>query len=190
VEKVCKDVNKFQLEPYKDYVQPFYSEKDPAHNFQHIERIIQRLPVLANRLSAPPRTDRLYFLACFHGLGKRLQTDGDFRTQTKKFLMGLGWTVKEICELFESLARQFSHPETVEEEIVHDANYLETTGAFGIAKAFTTGGAKGQSMEETVNIFEGQYFDRVEFRTPEGKRIAGERKVYTQDFFERLRKEW
>ena len=98
--------------------------------------------------------------------------------------------MKEICELFESLARQFSHPETVEEEIVHDANYLETTGAFGIAKAFTTGGAKGQSMEETVNIFEGQYFDRVEFRTPEGKRIAGERKVYTQDFFERLRKEW
>jgi hypothetical protein len=30
-------------------------------------------------------------------------------------------------------------------------------GAFGIAKAFITGGAKGQSIEDTISIFENQY---------------------------------
>jgi hypothetical membrane protein len=35
---------------------------------------------------------------------------------------------------------------------VHDANAVEVLGAFGIAKAFTTGGARGQSNEQTVEL--------------------------------------
>ena len=36
---------------------------------------------------------------------------------------------------------------------MHDANYVEVLGAFGIAKAFTKGGAERQSYEETIAIF-------------------------------------
>jgi uncharacterized protein len=63
-------------------------------------------------------------------------------------------------------------------------------GAFGIAKAFTTGGAKGQSIEETASIFEQQYLDKVIFQTPVGKQMADERKNYTKEFLMRLHTEW
>jgi predicted TIM-barrel fold metal-dependent hydrolase len=72
---------------------------------------------------------------------------------------------------------------------VQDANYVETLGAYGIAKAFTTGGARGQAIEETIHIFEDQYFERVVFQTPAGKRYAQEMRAYTRDFLKRLKDE-
>ena len=73
--------------------------------------------------------------------------------------------------------------------IVHDANYIELLGAFGIAKAFTTGGARRQTYEETANIFEYQYLDKVAFLTPRGKQIAREKRAYTKGFLKQLRSE-
>ena len=73
--------------------------------------------------------------------------------------------------------------------IVHDANYVKILGAFGIAKAFTTGGAYNQTYEETADIFKYQYLDRVEFVTPMGKRLAEEKKAYTKKFLKQLRSE-
>lgn len=102
----------------------------------------------------------------------------------------LGWTNSEVEEGFRSLERHLKDPQTVEEEIVHDANYIELLGAFGIAKAFTTGGARGQSYEETAEIFEHRYLDKVEFRTPAGKRLSEEGWAYVKEFLKRLRSEW
>ena len=82
-----------------------------------------------------------------------------------------------------------NNPQTVEEMIVHDANYVELLGAFGIAKAFTTGRAYNQTYEETADIFEHQYLDRVELVTPIGKRLAKKRKSYTKNFLWQLRSE-
>lgn len=62
-------VTKEQIEPYKEFVRPYYTTRDPAHDLRHIERIISRLDLLSEGVSWPPRRDRLYFLACFHGLG-------------------------------------------------------------------------------------------------------------------------
>lgn len=87
---------KDQLEPYKDFVRPHYAGKNVAHNFKHIERIIARLNVLSEGMPSPPRLDRLYFLACFHGLGARLQDDDMFREQTAVFLDQLGWTPQKF----------------------------------------------------------------------------------------------
>ena len=72
---------------------------------------------------------------------------------------------------------------------MHDANYVELLGAFGIAKAFTKGGAEGQSYEVTADIFEQQFLDRVVFKTPEGKRVAAEGRAYAKAFLRRLRSE-
>ncbi|MHB1629179.1 MAG: HD domain-containing protein, partial [Bacilli bacterium] len=81
------------------------------------------------------------------------------------------------------------NPITAEEQIVHDANYIELLGAFGIAKAFTKGGAEGQTYEQTADIFEHQFLDVVEFKTPVGKQIASEKRTFTKEFLARLRAE-
>ncbi len=182
--------SKHQIESYKEFVKPHYAAKDPAHDFQHIERIINRLSMLSENLSQEIHLEKLYFLACFHGLGKQLSRSEDFQSQVRLFLKSLTWTSENIEEGFQSLYRHLVNPQSIEEKIVHDANYIEVLGAFGIAKAFTTGGAKGQSLEETANIFEHQYLDRVVFQTPKGKRLAEERKNYTKEFLTRLRSEW
>jgi uncharacterized protein len=183
-------MNKYQVEPYKDFVRPHYADKDAAHNFRHIERILDRLSVLSEGMEQAPHLDRLYFLACFHGLGKRLSADRAFCEQVKVFLRSLAWSEPEIDESLQSLGRHLARPQTVEEKIIHDANYLELLGALGIAKAFTTGGARDQLLEESTDIFEHQYLDKVEFQTPTGKQLAEEGRVYAKEFLKRLRTEW
>ena len=87
------------------------------------------------------------------------------------------------------MERHLDNPQTVEEAIVHDANYIELLGAFGIAKAFTTGGARKQTYQKTADIFEYQYLDKVAFLTPMGKQIAKEKRAYTKEFLNQLRSE-
>jgi len=55
--------------------------------------------------------------------------------------------MKEQIELYKalSLERHLDSPETVQEDIVHDANKVGIPGAFGVAKAFTMGAILGQS---------------------------------------------
>jgi HD superfamily phosphodiesterase len=145
--------------------------------------------LLSEGVSPPPRLDRLYFLACFHGLGEPLRENEQLRERVKTFLRKLEWTDEDIEGAFQSLERHLTDPQSGEEKIVHDANYSELLGSFGIAKAFTTGGARGQSVPETADIFEHQYLDKVVFQTPAGQRLAEEGRVYAKRFLSRLGKE-
>jgi len=179
-----------QLEPYLEFVRDKYDDKDPAHDLNHITWIVRRLPIVAAEVAPPPRWDRLYFLACFHGLYARWCDDDAFSQSARSFLLSLGWQEDELDDLLESLERHLKSPQTIEEQIVHDANYLGLLGAFGIAKAFTTGGARGQAYEETVEVFETRWLDQVQFLTPAGQRLADEGRAYVKAFLQRLRSEW
>jgi uncharacterized protein len=178
---------RWQRAPYERFALPWYADRDPAHNADHILRILVRCDQLGQGLPAP-RTDRLFFLACFHGLGRRITGDTGFRRQVEGFLGSLGWSVPEIGEALRSLGRHLTAPVTVEERIVHDANAVEVLGAFGIAKAFTTGGARGQSYEQTVELYEG-FLDRATFVTPAGQALAREGRACAKEFLRRLRAE-
>ena len=180
---------KQEIEPYKKFAQHHYIERDTAHDFRHIERIISRLDLLSQEICPKPEKALLYFIACFHGLKANLSNNELLQSQVWCFLQDLEWTEAEIKKAFQSLERHLSNPQTVEEKIVHDANYVELLGAFGIAKAFTTGGARKQTYEQTADIFEYWYLDKVKFLTPVGQRIANEKRVYTKEFMKQLRNE-
>jgi HD superfamily phosphodiesterase len=183
-------MNQDQVEVLKEFVRPQYAGKDSAHDFRHIERILDRLAILSDGVEPAPNMDKLCFLACFHGLSKQIKSDPAFAEEVRAFLDSIGWSEGKVEESLTSLARHLKNPVTSEEKIIHDANYLELLGAFGIAKAFTTGGAQGQLIEESADIFEHQYLDKVEFETPVGKRIAQEGRRYAKEFLKRLRMEW
>ncbi len=174
--------------PYLDFALPHYESRDSAHDAAHIRRIIGRLDDLSHGVRPAPRPRLLSFLACFHGLAGRIRSDGRFRAETEAFLGSLGWTRPQIEEGFVALDRHCTDPVSVEEQVVHDANYVELLGAFGVAKAFTRGGADRQSYEETVEIYEGN-LRRVRFRTPRGRGLAEEGLRYGHAFIERLRQE-
>lgn len=176
---------RFDPATYQRFVLPHYADKDPAHDANHIRRIFGRLPGLVDDVGRPVRSDRLWFLAAFHGLAGRADSDTSFRQQAERFLTGLGWQPHEIDELFAALARHTSDPQTVEEQIVQDANALEVVGAFGIAKTFLKGGYEHQSYEQTLALY-CRFLDEVRFLTPAGQRIAQERRAFAEAFLERF----
>jgi hypothetical protein len=171
---------------YLNFARPLYAGKDVAHDFRHIERIISRLSELAEGLEPPPCSYKLNFLACFHGLGPKVDNDPELRAKIVVFLRDIGWKQQDIDASLSSLTTHLSDPRTSEELIVHDANYFEVTGAFGIAKAFMVGGARGQSYEQTVAIFDAN-LRRLTFRTPFGKRCYDSRKAYAEAYLAMLR---
>jgi uncharacterized protein len=176
-----------QRAPYERFALAHYTDKDSGHDADHVRRILARLDLLAEGLPTP-RVDRLYFLACFHGLGRRIGHDAGFRRQVEAFLASLGWAEPEIVEVLHSVQRHLTAPVTVEERIVHDGNAVEVLGAFGIAKAFTTGGARGQSYEQTVERYE-EVLDQARFVTPAGQMLAREGRAYARAFLDRFKAE-
>lgn len=177
-----------EIKPYREFVRSLYAHKDTGHDFRHIERIISRLDELSDGLTPAPMPHKLNFLACFHGLGKRVHGGPELRDKTVSFLRDLGWKQEDIDAMLSSLLTHLKEPGTPEEMVVHDANYFEVAGPFGIAKAFTVGGARGQTYEQTADILEGN-LDRVVFRTPAGKRLSKSRKAYAKEFLRKLRDE-
>lgn len=177
------------VDPYREFVRPHYADKDPAHDFQHIVRIIKRLDILSEGFDPPPMPHLLYFLACFHGMRNKVRFDNQFRDEMNEFLKSLDWSSDEIDNAVTSLFRHTSNPQTTEEKIVCDANMMGRLGAFGIAKAFTTGGARGQSLRESTDIFEYNNLDTTVFYTPAGQRMAEEGISYGKAFLTRLRSE-
>jgi uncharacterized protein len=147
---------------------PYYAGRDPAHDIGHIHRILSRLEAFSARVSPAPRPRLLAFLACFHGLAVGLRDDAPLRERATRLLKELDWMDDDIATAFEMVPRHTKDPKTPEEYVVHDANAVELLGAMGIAKAFTTGGARGQDYLTTIRIFEKNHLDRVVFRTPYG----------------------
>ena len=176
---------RFRAATYAVEARPRYTGKDPAHDFVHIERILARVEMLAE--AAAPRRDLLYFLVCFHGLVLDLG-DTAFRRRTWAFLASLGWSEEETAEGLDALERRLTAPVSLEEMLVHDANYWEAIGAFGIAKAFTTGGARGQRIEETLQLAR-RFIDRPVFRTPRAQQLAAARRAYAHAFLDDLERE-
>lgn len=177
-----------EIKPYYDFVRPYYCDRDAGHDFRHIARIFDRLEELSVGCVPEPKFHRLYFLAAFHGLVEKLRTDIEFRDQVDDLLRQLGWKNDEISDAFTALERHLSAPQTTEEMIVHDANFFEVTGRFGVAKAFTVGGNFNQTYERTLEIFEAN-LNKLVFRTPIGRSTYDARKDYARAFIEELRAE-
>lgn len=172
--------------PYLDAALPFYDGKDVAHGRHHVLRLCERVLLLV-----PSDTDvdlpYLWFLVAFHGLVDALPEAG-LAAETQALLERLGWDKSSAQEAIEGLRRHTTDPQRLEEKLVHDANLLEVLGAFGVAKAFTRGGAVGQTYDETLDIYE-QNLAKAQFATEAGRKNAEAGRSYGRAFIRQLRAE-
>jgi len=175
------------LQSYLAYVRPHYEAKDAAHDFSHILRIGDRIAELERGLTVNDRP-RLHFLAAWHGLADRIAGGSWFADATRAWLTEDGWDDDAIDTAYVALVRHTTSPVTVEEQIIHDAAALELLGAFGIAQAFATGGAEGQSCEEIMTSYE-RRLEEADFKTPRGRVLAPGGRDYARSFLARLRSE-
>ena len=137
-------------------VLPVYEKKDPAHRFDHIQRIMGFCRMIGEELGA--NMDLLLRAAIIHGIKNKQQLrdvlgdDYDRITSTAEY-----------------------HPEgprSLEEKILMDANVLDGLGAMRLAREFTKGGYENRTPEETIrSIKENIDRPRPLFTEP-GKRMS------------------
>jgi uncharacterized protein len=81
-------------------------------------------------------------------------------------------------------------PETLEGQIVQDADRLDAIGAVGIARAFAFGGEHGRSLNDTIQHFHDKLLLlKDEMNTPAAQSLAEERHAYMLDFLTQFTKE-
>lgn len=91
-------------------------------------------------------------------------------------------------------------PETLEAEIVQDADNLDALGAIGVARCFAFGARRGDPLwvpdsEQPVNAGLGHFEEKLyklpaEMNTATARELAESRCEFLETFEERFRKEW
>lgn len=101
--------------------------------------------------------------------------------------------IERICEVIDSISfskNRGKRPETIEGQIVQDADRLDALGAIGIARTFAYGGTRKRPLSSSIEHFhEKLLLLKDEMNTAEGKRIAEDRHQYMVEFLKRYTEE-
>ncbi len=194
----------------------FAKGEDSCHDFTHTLRVIQNCKLI---LRTEPKANEQIVLtaALLHDIGrvKENLSKGKCHAKvgakmSKKILAGHHWPdeyIDDICQIIRRHRfRAGAPPETLEQQIVYDADKLDSLGAVGVGRAFLFAGRLGAKLhntaEEALSSEEYSVEDTayreylVKLRhvpeklfTTEGRRLANQRCHIMQEFFEQLNSE-
>jgi uncharacterized protein len=191
-----------------------YSEADSVHDFDHILRVLR----LAEHIGRAEDADLsiVRTAALLHDWGRaRAQAQGADHSKVaaslaRNFLTDEGevWTEAVVHAIAAHRFRTAPAPQTLEAQVLFDADKLDAIGAIGVARAFAYGGAHGQRLwasQESIDLERWQAdgdnpgehtpvhefvvkLSRIKERlfTEAGKAIAEGRHRYMAQFYERL----
>jgi uncharacterized protein len=197
-----------------DKARSYYGDNDAVHDFDHVLRVL----ALAERIGQAEGADMevMRAAALLHDVARE-QADAEGLDHAaigaeRAWEILAGQPSEKIKAVAHAIAahrfRTDSMPETLEAQVLFDADKLDAIGAVGIARAFAYGGAHGQRLwapVESVDVTRWQEEgDAPDTHTPvhefvvklsqlkgrlftsTGRAIAEERHAYMVDFFERM----
>jgi len=204
-------------EKLRHLADPYHDGMGGCHGPDHTERVHKTVLHMGRLMKA--RLDVLSAAALLHDIGRRYETreQGKICHAEKGAELAREILGKLNCDL--SFIDEIAHcvethryrgdkiPKTLEAKILYDADKLDSIGAVGIGRAFLFAGQMGAKLhnDSDVDILESKSYSKEdtayrEFKfkmskikdrmlTPEGKRLAEERHVFMEVFFERLERE-
>ena len=102
-------------------------------------------------------------------------------------------TTDRICEVINSVSfskNRGKKPETIEGQIVQDADRLDAIGAIGIARTFAFGGKHNRSLESSIDHFhEKLLLLKDMLNTEKAKELAENRHRFMEQFLKEWEKE-
>lgn len=197
----------------------WYTDADPVHDFEHVLRVYR----MAERIAQAERADLdiVRAAALLHdaeGAAPGRESRADHHHASAEFaarvLASEGWTPERIAATQHCIRahryRGTEKPETLEAQILFDADKLDVLGAIGVARVIGYASLAGepfyeepsQQFLETGKEVEGEshsaYHEhlfklrkvRDRMFTVTARKIAEERLKYLDEFFERLIDEW
>lgn len=193
----------------------FEDAMSPAHDWHHVRRVERLADALLERYdSADGRTVRLAVL--LHDVGRAREDRGEVddhaawgARETRRLLEARDLDegrIEAVCHAVR--VHRYStgeEPETIEAEILCDADNLDALGAVGVARCFTYGGERGQTIHdpalppETDDTATGanqyNHFHKKILGLPErmytdaGRELADERRAFVETFLDRFDRE-
>lgn len=203
----------------KQFVQEQLKEAEGGHDWFHIERVYNNALLIAQGEECDTTVVQLGALlhdiadSKFHNGDESVgpKTAREFLEQQnvpEKIISHVIAIIENISFKGGNFEKKFSSKEL---DIVQDADRLDALGAIGIARAFNYGGFKNRQLynpdiapvltmtkEEykknngpTINHFyEKLLLLKDKMNTPTGKRIAGQRHAYMEEFLKQFYAEW
>ena len=180
------------IQDCRDYVRDLFRGNVDGHGWDHTMRVCRNALMIAD---TEPEADRFIVSlgALLHDAddAKIFQTENN--ANARRFLESQHIdpnTADAVCRVINGVSFSKNgnrRPETVEGQIVQDADRLDALGAIGIARTFAYGGRHGRTPDDSIIHFHEKLLllkDRM--NTAKGKELAETR----HSFLELFLKEW
>ncbi|MFX1512278.1 MAG: HD domain-containing protein [Promethearchaeota archaeon] len=196
----------------------------PTHDWTHNLRVLKTVEMLATRETRPVNMEVLQLATYLHDIARKIEDDlGGKIDHAKKsaemaaeILQKEGYSHDMIERVSHCIrAHRFrkndgdEHPQSVEAEILYDADKLECIGAIGVARSFMFAGENHyQLYRELSSDYDGltrekdpkKHTANIEFEvklkhiknkliTPVGRKMGEKRHYFMEQFFKQLEEE-
>jgi uncharacterized protein len=204
-----------------EYARTLYDDSDPVHDFDHVLRVL----TLARRIGPAEGAnmaivETAVLLHDIHRVEDNRSKNGNGHEPTDHALLAADHARQILAQITPAAGPDFidavahaiaAHrfrndvePDTIEAQVVFDADKLDAIGAIGIARAYAYGGMTGQRLWGDVPPdYAGSGPDHTPYHefvyklarihqrlyTDMGRAIARERHAYMVEFFHRLERE-
>lgn len=173
------------IENLREFVSPFYHNKDIMHDLSHIERVLHTSYKLMVYLDEEADEDLIIYAAYFHGFiysGEKaivawLEKQGIDETEIQKI-------VKTAWE-----SQKDENAETLEGQLLHDAHMVEGGRLFLALKSMITGSVRGQTLAETIAYIEKNVLGKGVCYIQHAQEIHHKAQLFARSLVEELKTE-
>lgn len=183
------------IERAKEYIREIFKNNADGHDLDHSIRVYENARNIA---AGYPACDRLVvsLAALLHDVDDHKLFSTENNQNARAFLQSQPIRQDEIeciCTVINAVSfskNRGKRPESLEGQIVQDADRLDAIGAIGIARTFAFGGKNGRSIESSLQHFHDKLLLlKDEMNTEEAKRIAEIRHSYMEGFLTEMQEE-
>ena len=171
-----------------EYIRQLFAENADGHGLEHALRVYRTALYLAK--SAPAADPLVVALgALLHDADDHKLFHTEHNANARRFLTEQGVdaeTADRICGAINAVSfsqNRGKRPETIEGQLIQDADRLDAIGAVGIARTFAYGGKHGRTPEASIAHFHEKLLLLKDLmNTEQAKALAEERHAFMEAF--------
>ena len=170
------------MDALREFVEPYYIDKDIMHNMWHIELVKRQVESIISLGNYQVDMESLVLATYFHGFVYSAENEIRYWLKAQQYTDEM--IEKTVTIAWESQRSEV--PNTIEGKILHDAHVLEGGKTYLIVKTLITGSVRGQSLLQTLDYMEKNVLNKNKCYLPETIPLCDEMNKFTVEFYREL----